>query len=274
MSYDVLEKTASQLRLDVLEMVYDVQDGHPGPAFSIAEIVTALYFGGILNIRPEDPLWEDRDRFVLSKGHACPLLYAALARRGFFSPDELFSLRKINSRLQGHPYMGKTPGNDATTGSLGNGLATAVGMAMGLKIQKKPSRVYCVIGDGETNEGIIWESLMAAPHLKLSNLIVFLDNNSWQSGGSVEDVSGICDFEEKIESFGWKTMCIDGHDYAQIFKALEDRRGGSEQPQMIICSTIKGKGLDFMENDNTWHKRVPTYEQMEQARTILGQEAI
>ncbi|MDC7235197.1 MAG: transketolase [Spirochaetales bacterium] len=269
-----LKKTAARLRLDVMEMVFDVQDGHPGPAFSVAEIITALYFGGIMNIRPHDPLWNERDRFVLSKGHACPLHYAALARSGFFPTEELFSLRKIDSRLQGHPFMGKTPGNDGTTGSLGNGLATAVGMAKGLVIQKKESKVFCIIGDGECNEGIIWESVMAAANLNLSNLTVFLDNNLWQSGGSVEAVSGICDFQEKFETFGWNTLCIDGHSFKEIISAVQSSRPMKDKPTVIICSTVKGKGLPFMENDNSWHKRVPTQEQMDIAREILGKEAV
>ena len=274
MNKDDLKKMAAILRLDVMEMVFDVKDGHPGPAFSAADIITALYFGGVMRVRPEEPLWNDRDRFVLSKGHACPLHYAALSRRGFFPEEELFSLRKINSRLQGHPYMGKTPGNDATTGSLGNGLATAVGMAKGLKIQKKDSRVFCVIGDGETNEGIVWESIMAASNLNLSNLTVFLDNNNWQSGGSLNDVSGVCDFEEKMESYGWNVLCIDGHNFEEILQAVQDPRKLKEKPTFIICSTVKGKGLPFMENDNSWHKRVPTEEQMVMAREILGREAV
>ncbi|MCF7944543.1 MAG: transketolase [Spirochaetia bacterium] len=275
MSYSIneLKRTAAALRLEVLEMVYDVKDGHPGPCFSVAEIITALYFGGILRIDPERPSMKERDRFFLSKGHACSMLYAALAYRGFFAKDELRTLRKIDSRLQGHPLMGKTPGNDATTGSLGNGLATAIGTAKGLQMQGLGAKVYTVLGDGETNEGIVWESIIAASHLGLANLIVFLDNNCWQSGGTVENISGLTSFYEKFNAFGWNTYEIDGHSFQEIISASEDAGKQKNKPSMIICSTTKGKGLSFMENDNSWHKRVPTEIQMKQAREILSQEA-
>ena len=269
-NYNELEKMAARIRLDVMEMVFDVKDGHPGPSFSVAEIVTALYFGGILNIDENDPLKKDRDRFVLSKGHACPTVYAALARRGFFPVAELKTLRKINSRIQGHPYMYKTPGIDATTGSLGNGFATAVGMAKGLKLQNIGAYVYAVLGDGEMNEGIVWEAMMAASHHRLGNLITFLDNNSWQSGGSVDAVSGLGRFEEKFGSFGWNTLKINGHSYEEIFSAVESAKKQHEQPTAIICTTVKGKGLPFTENDNSWHKRVPSEEQMAEAEEILN----
>ena len=276
MEYNIneLETMAERIRLDVLEMVYEVKDGHPGPCFSVTEIITALYFGGIINIDSKNPLWTERDRFVLSKGHACPAVYSALARNGFFPVEELLTLRKIDSRIQGHPYMYKTPGIDATTGSLGNGIATAVGMAKGLKIQNKDSYVYAVIGDGEMNEGIVWESIMAATHHNLSNLIVFLDNNSWQSGGSVKDISGLKNFEEKIKSFGWNTIAIDGHDFKQIFDAVELAQSQISTPSMIVSSTVKGKGLPFTENDNSWHKRVPSDEQMKIAREMLSGESL
>ncbi|MBI9102707.1 MAG: transketolase [Spirochaetales bacterium] len=272
MKYEIkeLEKMAKRIRLDVMEMVYDVKDGHPGPCFSITEIVTALYFGGIINVDPENPLWMERDRFVLSKGHACPAVYSALARRGFFPSEELLTLRKIDSRIQGHPYIYKTPGIDASTGSLGNGIATAVGMAKGLKIKKDDAFVYTVIGDGEMNEGIVWEALMAASHHRLSNLIVFLDNNLWQSGGSIEDISGLNNLDERVKTFGWNTISIDGHDYTQIRDAVTAAKAQNSKPNMIVCSTVKGKGLPFTESDNSWHKRVPTDEQMVIAREILS----
>lgn len=268
----VLRKTAARLRLDVMEMVCEVKDGHPGPAFSIAEIITTLYFGGVLNVDPENPRWEERDRFVLSKGHACAILYAALARRGFFPVDELMSFRKIDSRIQGHPLMYKTPGNDATTGSLGNGFATALGMAKGLMIRGIDARVYAVVGDGEMNEGIVWEAIMASANLKLSNLTVFLDNNRWQSGGSVKNVSGLDDLKGKIEAFGWNVLSIDGHEIGAILDAVETSRRSTGPPTMIVASTVKGKGLPYMEDDNSWHKRVPNDEEMANAVERLSRE--
>ena len=269
---DELAKIAARLRLDVMEMVYEVKDGHPGPAFSIAEIVTALYFGGILTVNPADPLWNERDRFILSKGHACTILYAALARRGFFPVEELLTFRKIDSRIQGHPYMYKTPGNDGTTGSLGNGMATALGVAKGLKIQGIDARSYAVIGDGECNEGIIWECIMAATNLRLSNFIVFLDANSWQSGGSVKEVSGLEDLPSKVQSFGWNVLTIDGHDFTRILDAVATARSSTDRPTMIIARTEKGHGLDYTAGDNSWHKRVPDDAQMTIAREQLTRE--
>ncbi|WP_319477984.1 transketolase [Marispirochaeta aestuarii] len=257
---DTLRKTSSLLRKDVLEMIYDVKDGHPGPAYSAAEIITALYFGGVLNVRPDNPAWEYRDRFVLSKGHACPLLYAALMRRGFFSEKEKYSLRKINSRLQGHPDMVKTPGIDATTGPLGNGLAMGVGMAWALKHQKKKSRVFVLAGDGEMQEGIVWEALQVAAKYSLDNLYIFIDHNKRQSGGQVSEVSGILPLMEKFEAFRLWCREIDGHDFSEIFSALRDSEA-EERPSVIICNTVKGKGIDYMEDDNSWHKRVPTEEE-------------
>ncbi|WP_319563169.1 transketolase [Marispirochaeta sp.] len=257
---DTLRKTASLLRKDVLEMIYDVKDGHPGPAYSAAEIITALYFGGILNVRPDNPAWEYRDRFVLSKGHACPLLYAALMRRGFFPEKEKYSLRKINSRLQGHPDMVKTPGIDATTGPLGNGLAMGVGMAWALKHQKKNSRVYVLAGDGELQEGIVWEALQVAAKYSLDNLYILIDHNKRQSGGPVSEVSGILPLMEKFEAFRVACREIDGHDFDEIFSALRESEA-EPRSSVIICNTVKGKGLDFMEDNNSWHKRVPTEEE-------------
>ncbi len=269
---DDLKSMAARLRADVLEMIYEVKDGHLGPAYSIAEIVTALYFGGILKVDPENPYSNSRDRFILSKGHACTILYAALARRGFFPVEELMSFRKIDSRLQGHPYMGKPPGNDATTGSLGNGLATAVGIAKGLQLQGSDARVYAVIGDGEINEGIIWESMLMAHHMALANLCVFLDNNKWQSGGSIGQIAGMDKIKEKVESFGWKLISINGHDFKEIFTALEGATSHKDGPTLILAETIKGKGLDFSENDNSWHKRVPTDEQYKSGMAQLAKE--
>lgn len=263
-----LQKIANQLRLDVVKMVHDAKDGHPGPALSIADIVTTLYFKE-LNIDPKNPRWEDRDRFILSKGHACPILYAALARRGYFSTDEFAGLRHLGSTLQGHPCMKKTPGIDATSGSLGNGLSIGVGMAIAAKYRKKSYYTYVALGDGEIQEGIVWEAAMCAKKYKLNNLITFVDNNGWQSGDSVDKVSGLMPILPKWEAFGWHCQSIDGHDFAQIITAIDSAKK-ADAPSVIVAKTIKGKGLDFMENDNSWHKRVPDDSQLAIAMKVLG----
>ncbi len=266
-----LRKIAARLRLDVVKMVHDAGDGHPGPALSIADIVATLYFKE-LNINPKNPRWEDRDRFILSKGHACPVLYAALARRGFFPLDEYAGLRCLGSILQGHPCMKKTPGIDATSGSLGNGLAIGVGMAIAAKYRKKNYYTYVILGDGEIQEGIVWEAAMCAKKYRLDNLIAFVDNNGWQSGDSVEKVSGLLPILPKWEAFGWHCQEIDGHDIGQIVDAVATAKKANG-PAVIVAKTVKGKGLDYMENDNSWHKRVPDDSQLAIALEVLGGEA-
>jgi len=252
-----LQDTARLIRKDVLEMIKDACDGHPGPSYSVADIITALYFGGVLNVKPNEPDWPDRDRFVLSKGHACPTLYAVLIRRGFLPEKEKFTLRKINSRLQGHPDMAKTPGIDATTGPLGNGIAMAVGMAWALMLQKKNSRVFVLTGDGELQEGIVWEALREAAKYKLDNLYVIVDFNKRQSGGLISEVSGILPLKEKFEAFNLTCSEIDGHNFTDILNAINIAYK-NKGPSIILANTIKGKGIDYMEEDNSWHKRVPT----------------
>ena len=264
-----LQDCARRIREDVVEMVYRTKDGHPSPSFSVAEILAALYFH-ILRIDPENPKWKDRDRFILSKGHACPALYAALARRGYFSPDELTTLRYLHSNLQGHPYEPKTPGLDSTTGSLGNGVSIGLGMAMAARIRKQDYRVYVVVGDGELGEGLIWEAAMAAGHHKMANLTVFVDNNNYQSGGTVGEISGPYPIAEKWADFGWHTQTIDGHDIAQILEAVERAKLVVDRPSVIVAKTVKGQGLSFMVGDNTWHKRVYTDAEYEQAMVELG----
>ncbi|HWQ62648.1 MAG TPA: transketolase [Negativicutes bacterium] len=263
-----LQKIADRLRLDVVKMVHDAKDGHPGPALSIADIVATLYFRE-LNIDPKNPSWEDRDRFILSKGHACPVLYAALARRGYFSADEFAGLRSLGSILQGHPCMRKTPGVDATSGSLGNGLSIGVGMAIAAQYREKSYYTYVVLGDGEIEEGIVWEAAMCAKKHRLSNLIAFVDHNGWQSGDSVDKVSGLLPILPKWEAFGWHCQSIDGHNFEQIVSAIESAKKADE-PSVIVAKTVKGKGLDFMENDNSWHKRVPDDSQLAVALKVLG----
>ncbi len=263
-----LAETAGTLRKDVITMVYDAGDGHIGTSLSICEIVTALYFH-VMNVRPAEPKWDARDRFVLSKGHACPVVYAALARRGFFPVDELGSLRRINSILQGHPDTVKTPGIDATAGPLGTGIAVGCGMAIAARLKKQESFTYVVVGDGELNEGLNWEGIMTASKHNLGRLIVFVDNNGYQSGGTVVDVSGIEPIMAKFNSFGWHGQEINGHDLGQIISAVETAKSVPDTPSVILCHTVKACGVDFMEGTNDWHKRVPTDDEYKRAMAYL-----
>lgn len=267
----LLKKQAKQLRRDVVEMVHLAGDGHPGPALSIADIITTLYFK-TMKLDPQNPNWEERDKLVLSKGHACTVLYSALARKGYFSPELLPTLRSLGSILQGHPVMKKTPGIDMTSGSLGNGLSIGVGMALAANYTNSDNNVYVIMGDGELQEGIVWEGMMTASKYNLGRLIVFVDHNGWQSGDSVEEVSGLLPIYPKFESFGWHCQEIDGHDFPSIISAIEAAKEEKERPSLILCRTVKGKGLSFMEHDNSWHKRVPTKEQYEEAMIVLGGE--
>lgn len=264
-----LEERARQIRRDVVDMVFSSGDGHPSPSMSVADIVAALYFH-VMRLDPERPDWEDRDRFVLSKGHACPALYAALARRGYFGVEEYPTLRHIHSHLQGHPYAPKTRGLDATTGSLGNGVSVGIGMALAARMRKKDYRVYAITGDGELGEGLVWEAAMCAGHQKLSNLTVFVDNNNYQSGGPVGEVSGVYPIAEKWEAFGWRAEEIDGHDMGQILAAIERSKTEKEKPSVIVAKTVKGQGVSFMIGDNTWHKRLFTKAERDAAIAGLG----
>lgn len=261
MTTEKLQRLANRLRLDVVETVYHAGDGHPGPCMSIAEAIAVLYFDE-LRLRPEDPGWQERDRFILSKGHACPILYAALARRGYFSLEELKGLRSLDGMLQGHPDMHKTPGIDYVSGSLGNGVAIGSGMAKGLAMQGSQARVYVIVGDGEMEEGIIWEAAMAAAHHKLSNLIVLGDLNGCQSGGHVDQLSSLNPVCDKWRAFHWQVIEIDGHDVEQLKGALKKARDCQDRPTFIAMSTVKGKNISYMENNNAWHKRTPTQEEV------------
>ena len=264
-----LEETASQIRINIINMLEKSQSGHPGGSLSLAEIMSVLYFKE-MNIDPSNPKWEDRDRFVLSKGHGAPVLYAALAERGFFPKEELDNLRKINSMLQGHPDMKGTPGVDMTTGSLGQGLAAANGMALGGKIDNKDFRVYSIIGDGECQEGLIWEAAMLAAHYKLDNLTVFLDHNGLQIDGTNKDVMNIEPIDEKFKSFGWNVLKIDGHSIEEIVEAIDKAKNTKEVPTIIIANTFKGKGVSFMENQAGWHGKAPSAEEASKALEELG----
>ncbi len=247
-----LKILAYELRRDVIEMIFHGGSGHPGGSFSIAEIVVALYWHA-MRLDPTRPDWEDRDRLVLSKGHAAPMVYAALARRGYFAREHLWTLRHLGSILQGHPDCRKTPGIDMTSGSLGQGLSVALGMALGAKQARKDFHVYCVISDGETQEGMIWEAAMAASHHGAGNLTAIVDRNNLQVDGWVNEVMGIEPYADKWRAFGWEVVELDGHDLPGLCAALDAGRPFRSRPRVLICRTVKGKGVSFMENVMEWH---------------------
>ena len=263
-SEEKIQRKATNIRKHVIRMIGAAGSGHPGGSLSAADIITVLYFH-VMKHKPDDPKWDQRDRFVLSKGHGCPALYAALAESGYFPIEELLTLRKLGSILQGHPDMNRTPGIEMSSGSLGQGIATAAGMALAGKIDKKNYRVFAMVGDGESQEGIVWESANFAAHHKLDNLIVFLDNNGLQIDGTCESVINVEPLEEKWKSFGWNTSRISGHNIKQINEAIEEAKKIKGKPTMIIAKTIKGKGVSFMENKVDWHGVAPNQDQVEEA---------
>ncbi len=259
-----LREIAKNIRKGIIEAVYSGKSGHPGGSLSIADIMTVLYFYE-MNINPEKSKDENRDRFVLSKGHCAPALYSTLANRGYFNIEELKTLRHIDSRLQGHPDMKKIPGVDMTTGSLGQGLSAANGMAIAGKLDKKDYRVYCIMGDGEIEEGQVWEAAMASNKYKLDNLCVIVDNNNLQIDGTIEEVMSSYPIDEKFKSFGFQVINIDGHNYQEIIDAFDVARNIKGKPVCIIAKTVKGKGVSFMENKVEWHGKAPNEEQYMQA---------
>ena len=259
-----LQKIAAEIRLGALEGVHAAASGHPGGSLSIAEIVAYLYFKE-MNIRPEDPRWADRDRFVLSKGHTAPALYAALALKGFFPRAELAKLRQVESFLQGHPDMKIIPGVDMSTGSLGLGISAACGMALAAKVDKKKYRVYTIVGDGESEEGQVWEAAMFAAHYKLDNLCVILDWNGLQIDGPVTEVMNPTPHDTKFEAFGFHVISVDAHDLEALEKAFEEAKTVKGKPTAIIAKSVKGKGVSYMENQVGWHGSAPKDEQYEQA---------
>lgn len=269
MNEEMLKEQAKQIRRDIVSMVGAAKSGHPGGSLSAAEILTYLYFEE-MNVNPAEPKWEDRDRFVLSKGHAAPVLYAALARRGFFPAEDLMSLRKIGSHLQGHPDMKKVPGVDMSTGSLGTGFSAATGIALACQLDKKPSYVYTLLGDGELQEGQVWEAAMSAAHYKLDNLIAFVDNNGLQIDGNIDDVLSPNPIDAKFAAFGWHVQVIDGHDFAQIADAVKAAKAAVGKPSVIVAKTVKGKGVSYMENQAGWHGSAPNAEQVAQAMEELN----
>ena len=255
-----LKKTANEIRKGIVTAVHAAKAGHPGGSLSIADIMTYLYFEE-MNIDPADPKKEDRDRFVLSKGHVAPALYSTLANRGYFPVEELKTLRKLGSRLQGHPCMQETPGVDMSSGSLGQGLPAACGMALSAKLQKKDYRVYAVCGDGELEEGQIWEASMFAGFRKLDNLCVIVDNNGLQISGNIDEVCSPYPIGDKFRAFNFNVVEIDGHDFIQIADAFQKARETKGMPTVIIAHTTKGKGVSFMENAASWHGKAPNDEQ-------------
>lgn len=262
---------AKIIRKDIVSMLTESASGHPGGSLSAADVVTTLFFNE-MNIDPKNPKMEDRDRFVLSKGHAAPVLYSALARRGFFDPKELLTLRKFGSNLQGHPNMNDLPGIDMSTGSLGQGISAAVGMALAGKTDKKDYRVYALLGDGELEEGQVWEAAMCAAHYKLDNLTIFIDFNGLQIDGDITKVMNPSPIDKKFEAFGWNVLVIDGHNYDEILEAIEKAKNHKGQPTAIVCKSVKGKGVSFMENEASWHGTAPSKEQCEKAIAEIGGE--
>ena len=254
--YSELKAKALKIRREIVNMIYLASSGHPGGALSLVDILTVLYFTE-MRVDPLNPKDENRDRFILSKGHASAALYATLAERGFLKAEDLLEFRKLDSILQGHPDMNKVPGVDMTTGSLGQGLSAANGMALAAKLNKKDYRVYVALGDGEIQEGQVWEAAMSSAHYKLDNLCVFVDNNNLQIDGTIDKVMSPYPIKEKFESFGFHTIEIDGHDYKQIINSIEEAKKVKDKPTAIIAKTIKGKGVSYMENQASWHGKAP-----------------
>ncbi len=271
MDFKEYQEIASRIRVDIIRQVHSAGSGHPGGSLSAADIVTALYFKE-MNIDPENPKMKGRDKFVLSKGHAAPVQYAALAERGFFPKEELLTLRKLGSHLQGHPNRDKVSGIEMSTGSLGQGFAVCVGMALANKLDKDPGRIYTLLGDGELQEGLIWEAAMAAAHYKLDNLCVIVDWNGLQIDGNNDDVMTVRPIDEKFKAFGFNVLTIDGHDFGEIFVAFQQARDCKDKPTAIIAKTCKGKGVSYMADQAGWHGKAPDDEQMKQAVEELGGE--
>lgn len=266
-----LKAITNQMRIDIIEAVASAGSGHPGGSLSACDTIATLYFDK-MNIDPANPDWEDRDRFILSKGHVAPALYAALAQRGYFDREALKTLRKNDSFLQGHPDMKKTPGVDMSTGSLGQGLSIANGMALAGQLNNKDYYVYVMLGDGEIQEGQVWEAAMSSSHYHLNHVIAFLDFNGLQIDGTNDEVMNVKPVDQKFEAFGWNVLTVDGHNTDEIAAAIDQAKTSTDKPTMIICNTVKGKGVSFMENVGGWHGTAPNKEQAEQALTKLGGE--
>ena len=262
--YNQLENYAVNIRKRIIEMITNSKSGHPGGSLSSVEILTYLYFKE-MNINEENLEQKNRDYFVLSKGHAAPVLYATLSEKGFIPKEELNTLRKLGSKLQGHPDSKKIKSIDISTGSLGQGISNAVGLALGSKMDNSDSRVYTLLGDGELQEGLVWEAIMSAAHYKLSNLVAIVDYNKLQIDGNNDDVMSIKPLDKKFESFGWNVEVIDGHNFRELEKSLKNARNTHEKPTVIIANTVKGKGVSFMENNAGWHGAAPSVEERDLA---------
>ncbi|MBF1337985.1 MAG: transketolase [Mogibacterium diversum] len=268
-NYAELAEKARRIRINALKAIHAAKSGHPGGSLSSADILATLYFGE-LNIDPKNPKMADRDKFVLSKGHAVPALYAALGERGFYEVNEMMTLRQVGSKFQGHPNMNKVPGIEMSTGSLGQGFSAAVGMAIAGKIDKNPGRVYALTGDGELQEGIVWEAAMQAAHRKLDNLVAIVDLNGLQIDGKVSDVKCVCPVDEKFRSFGWNVISVDGHNFEELTTAFDEAKKCGGVPTAIIAHTHKGKGVSFMEDNAGWHGKAPSDEELAAAIEELG----
>ncbi len=268
-NYAELAEKARRIRINALKAIHAAKSGHPGGSLSSADILATLYFGE-LNIDPKNPKMADRDKFVLSKGHAVPALYAALGERGFYEVSEMMTLRQVGSKFQGHPNMNKVPGIEMSTGSLGQGFSAAVGMAIAGKIDKNPGRVYVLTGDGELQEGIVWEAAMQAAHRKLDNLVAIVDLNGLQIDGKVSDVKCVCPVDEKFRSFGWNVISVDGHNFEELTTAFDEAKKCGGVPTAIIAHTHKGKGVSFMEDNAGWHGKAPSDEELAAAIEELG----
>jgi transketolase, thiamine diphosphate binding subunit len=268
-NYAELAEKARRIRINALKAIHAAKSGHPGGSLSSADILATLYFGE-LNIDPKNPKMADRDKFVLSKGHAVPALYAALGERGFYEVSEMMTLRQVGSKFQGHPNMNKVPGIEMSTGSLGQGFSAAVGMAIAGKIDKNPGRVYALTGDGELQEGIVWEAAMQAAHRKLDNLVAIVDLNGLQIDGKVSDVKCVCPVDEKFRSFGWNVINVDGHNFEELTTAFDEAKKCGGVPTAIIAHTHKGKGVSFMEDNAGWHGKAPSDEELAAAIEELG----
>ena len=273
-SVEEIEARANNMRKNIIKMLKEAGSGHPGGSLSATDIVASLYFGGVMNYSEDDPQHPERDYFILSKGHAAPVLYAALAELGLVPDDELLTLRKLHSRLQGHPDSKKLPGVEVSTGSLGQGLSIAAGVALGMRIDRQNEggpkrRVFTLLGDGEIEEGQVWEAAMFAAHYELDNLVAIVDNNNLQIDGDVRDVAGLDSISSKFQSFDWKTIEVDGHDVSAVITALKTATLLEGSPVCIVAHTVKGKGVSFMENQAGWHGKAPNEEQARDALAEL-----
>lgn len=267
-----LEAMARTVRRDIVQMTHDAGSGHPGGSLSSADLMTGLFFGGIIRIDPENPEWDGRDRFILSKGHVAPVLYSVLARRGFFPVSELWTLRKLGSILQGHPHKGSTPGLDCSSGSLGQGMSISNGLALAFKKQGKSNRVYCLMGDGELQEGQLWEAFMTAAHHKLDNICAIVDYNHVQLDDTVENIKTLNDVVAKFKAFDWNVIELDGHDMNAVMAAFRMAEAFKGKPTVLVANTTKGKGVSYMENDCAWHGASPNDEQLAKALSELEEQ--